>query len=78
MYLLVEFTDHHELAVIPDNWLEGTKCGLWPPYKNPTRVNRAVIQREPATDSWKAYPIRVFYKDGKLLQHKSARICSLK
>lgn len=64
MYILVEFTDNKELAVIPDNWREGTKCGLWPPYKTASRITRAVIQKEPPTDSWTAYPVREMYKNG--------------
>ena len=65
MYLLVEFTDNSELAVVPDSWLEGSHCAVWPPYKSSTRLIKAVIHKEPPTESWKAYPIRVLYKNGK-------------
>ena len=67
MFLLVEFTDNAELAVIPDNWLDGTSCAVWPPFKSPSRIIKAVINREPSLDSWKAYPIRVLYKHGKYM-----------
>ena len=67
MFLLVEFTDNAELAVIPDNWLDGTRCAVWPPFKSPSRLIKAVYSREPPLASWKSYPIRVLYKHGKQL-----------
>lgn len=65
MYLLVEFTDNSELAVVPNNWLDGNMCAVSPPFKTSTRLTQAVLQKEPPTESWQAYPIRVLYKDGK-------------
>ena len=66
-YLVVEYTDNHEIAVIPSGWLDGSNCALWPPYKTSTRINQAVKQNEVAGSSWTAYPIKVMYKSGKLL-----------
>ena len=65
MFLLVEFTDQKELAVIPDNWQDGTRCALWPPFKSSSKVVKAVINKAPPLHSWKAYPIRVLYTSGK-------------
>ena len=65
MFLLVEFIDKKELAVIPDNWLEGTSCAVWPPYISTSRLVKAVTDKEPPLDSWRAYVIRVMYKHGK-------------
>ena len=43
------------------------KCAVWPPFKSPSRLIKAVSSREPPVDSWKSYPIRVLYKHGKQL-----------
>ena len=66
-YLLVEFTDNCEIEVIPSNWLDGTKCAVWPPYKSTNKLARAVRCKEKAEDHWESYPIRVLYSNGKLL-----------
>ena len=58
MYLLVEFTDNSQLAVVPRLWLEGYHCAVWPQNKSSTRLIKATIQKEPPT-------IRVLYKNGK-------------
>ncbi|KAI0229467.1 hypothetical protein LSAT2_020110 [Lamellibrachia satsuma] len=63
MYLVVEFTDHHETAVIPSTWLDGTNCAVWPPFKNTTKITNAAKEKaSPGTD-WKAYPIKELYKN---------------
>lgn len=67
MFLLVEFTESKELAIIPDNWIDsqGRQCALWPPFKNTVKLVRAVITKEPPLESWKSYPIRELYRNGK-------------
>ena len=58
MYLLVEFTDNSQLAVVPDSWLEGNHCAVWPPYKSSTRLIKATNQKDHPT-------IWAMYKNGK-------------
>ncbi|KAL5015191.1 hypothetical protein ScPMuIL_009461 [Solemya velum] len=62
MFLLVEYTDENELAVIPDTWLDGNSCALWPPYKSSSRVMNAVRQEEHPGANWKSFPIRELYR----------------
>lgn len=66
MYHLVEYTDDHELAVIPHNWLDGNHCAVWPPFKSNIRTQKAVMNREAPGKEWKAYPIRSMYTSGKI------------
>jgi len=67
MYLVVEYLDGNELAVIPDNWLDGTKCAVWPPYKSTARIMNAVTQREVPGENWKSLPIRELYRSRKFI-----------
>ena len=67
MYLVVEFTDRHETALIPSTWLDGTSCAVWPPFKNTTKITNAAKEKAlPGTD-WKAYPIKELYKNGEYI-----------
>lgn len=65
MYVVVEYTDNNELAVIPDNWLEGTGCAVWPNIKSSKKLNSAIMQYKDPESDWKAYPVRIMYKCGK-------------
>ena len=68
MYMLVEFTDEKNVAVIPDSWLDGTSCAVWPDdLKGPGQINRAVFEKVPPKESWPAYPIRELYRNGENL-----------
>ncbi|KAL5020205.1 hypothetical protein ScPMuIL_003097 [Solemya velum] len=58
MFLLVEYTDENELAVISDTWLDGNSCALWLPYKSSSRVMNAVRQEEHPGAYWKSFPMR--------------------
>ena len=72
MYILVEFTDEKNVAVIPESWLDGTSCAVWPDtLKGPAKINKAVKNKVQPARSWPAYPIRELYRNGKFL-------CSLK
>ena len=66
MFVLVEFTDEHNIAVIPDNWLEGMSCAVWPNnIKASGKLMKAVIEKMSPEDSWLAYPIKELYRNGK-------------
>lgn len=65
MYKVVEFTETHQMAVIPENWLDGTSCSVWPGYDKDQRNVKAAKMMEPPTTLWKSYPIRVMYQTGK-------------
>lgn len=67
MWYVIEFTDDKEVAVVPDNWLNGTKCALWPPFKNSERIVKAIKAREDPGPNWAAYPMRELYHSGKLI-----------
>ncbi|KAL5022613.1 hypothetical protein ScPMuIL_001768 [Solemya velum] len=62
MYLVVEYTDNNELAIIPENWLDGRSCALWPPYKSSLRINSTVCKNERPNETWKSFPIRELYR----------------
>lgn len=64
MYLVVEFTEDNELAVIPEEWRSGLDCAFWPPYKSSTRIMNAVTQNEKPGSSWKVFPMRELYRSG--------------
>lgn len=71
MFLLVEFTDNHEIEVIPSNWLDGDSCAVWPTYKSSQKLSKAARCKETPEDDWKSFPIRVLYSNSKqyLLYH---------
>ncbi|XP_025091472.1 uncharacterized protein LOC112562426 [Pomacea canaliculata] len=57
MYLVVQFTNEKEIALIPSTWLDGDSCAKWPPYKNPDKINKAVKDKLLPESNWKSYPI---------------------
>ena len=66
MYILVEFLDDHEVAIIPDNWLSGTKCAAWPVhFKDTRKVESAVKNKLAPGDAWPALPIREMYRNSE-------------
>ena len=68
MYVLVEFTDSNDIAVIPHNWLEGTSCALWPSHVRMTaKLNLMVRQKAEPGETWPALPIKELYRNGKIL-----------
>ena len=75
MYAVVEFTDQGEIGLIPIEWLcEGNKQALWPPFRSPTAISKAVKACiPPEVGVWKPYDIRVLRTCGKykhLSDHK--------
>ena len=64
MYVIVEFTDDKETAVIPPTWLEGNRCAVWPPFKNTTKITTVAKVKIPPGVDWKAYPTRELYRNG--------------
>ena len=68
VYVIVEFKNSAEIALVPINWLCDENSVKWPPYKTSTRVNNAVIKKEPPSDTWSNQEIeRVLYRNGKNL-----------
>lgn len=66
MYSVVEFTDEDgAVAIVPTSWLgTGSKKGQcsWPPVEH---TLHDVHKLMPALSSWKLYPMRELYRDGK-------------
>ena len=75
MFFVVEFTDGNDVAVIPQEWLDGTSCAVWPPYDNTNRIRSACIARELPGDKWRSYPIRIMYTSGEVLFLPLIKIC---
>ena len=64
MWLVVEFVDDNEVAVIPSNWIDGVEA--WgPPYRSTTRMMNAVKQKELPGTSWTSFRIKELYSSGK-------------
>ena len=71
-YVLVEFTENSEVAVIPDAWLkEDGLFAYWPPYKSSSRVMAAVKQQEHPSSSWEPYRYKELYRSRESLSHSS-------
>lgn len=71
-FLIIEFQPDEfagntepEVAIIPRNWLDGTRSSVWPPFKSGLRVTRAIKKGEVPTRDWRSYPIRILDKAGK-------------
>ena len=64
MYLVVEFSDDKETAVIPSTWLDGNKWAVWPPFKNTTKITTTAKDKILPCVDWKAYPIGELYRNG--------------
>lgn len=66
MWLVLDFTDAKEVAVVPEIWTdkEGTYCVVWPPYKTSSRIMSAVRQEELPTLTWRSYPYKELYRSG--------------
>ena len=62
-FMVVEFIDTHETAVVPDNWLDKARqTSWWPFYKDARRISNAVLRQEiPNAETWDHYAIRVMY-----------------
>ncbi|CAH0561685.1 unnamed protein product [Brassicogethes aeneus] len=64
-FLLVEFLGNKEgkLAVVHDNWMTPFKTQVfWPPYKQKSQFNKALLKGEEAKDTWELFKIkRCFY-----------------
>lgn len=68
MYILVEFVDDQEVAVVPDNWLDGNQCAVWPThFKQGRRLEIAVRTKLTPGEDWPSFPIKVLYKNGEQL-----------
>jgi hypothetical protein len=68
MYLLVEFTDTKEVAVVPENWLDGTACAVWPTHiRASSKLTSAVMQKMEPGENWPSFPIKELYRSGKYL-----------
>ena len=60
-----ENTDEQNVAVIPDNWLDGLSCALWPDDINRSgRLMKAVMSKITPRDSWGSFSIKELYRNG--------------
>lgn len=65
-FVIVEFTQSQEVAVIPSSWTKGESMAFWPPYKQGDRINSAVRRRELVNpDVWELFAIRILRNYGK-------------
>jgi len=60
MFLVVEFIDTKELAVVPLEWLssESMEQCLWPPCKTDQGIKKLAKNHAMPDNSWKEYRIR--------------------
>ena len=63
MWLVVEFTQERETAVVPDCWTVGN-AAKWPPYKSMLRIMSAVKKKEVPGAEWASYLYRELYRSG--------------
>jgi len=64
MYLLVEFVEDKEVAVIPDTWLDG-EFAKWPSHVRSTlKTNLMVKQKTSPEKWWSSFPVRQLYQHG--------------
>lgn len=56
-YAVIEFDDGVSFA--PEKWLTPRKTHCyWPPYKNQTRLSRAIENQEDTAENWSLYNIK--------------------
>ena len=65
MWLVVEFTEERDTAVIPDCWTKGGTA-WWPPYKSMTRIMAAVKQKEVPGAAWDSHQYIELYRSGNI------------
>ena len=65
-FSVVHFNEMGEVECIPSSWLleNGKKC-MWPPFRNPGKLRRAIrLLQTPASD-WETYSVRLLKSCGK-------------
>lgn len=67
-YAVVVF-EEEEVGVVPHKWLVDnaasfTKC-FWPPYKDSSRLTKAIRTMSDPQDTWAKYSVRVLAKCGE-------------
>lgn len=67
MFHIIEFTQHKEVAVVPDNWLAQDTLCLWPPFKSASTVTKLVKARAIPGQEWQTYDVRSLGTFGKVL-----------
>ncbi len=63
MWLVVEFTEDRDTAVVPDCWTVGSMA-WWPPYKSMMRTMSAVRKKELPGADWQTFAYRELYRSG--------------
>lgn len=63
-FLLVEFLEAKDVAVIPSSWLVSKDTAVWPPYHSSTRIDYAVRNRNSPSTEWAKYSVKIMYESG--------------
>lgn len=63
-FLLVEFLETKDVAVIPSSWLVRKDKALWPPYQSSIRLNNAVRNSDSPSTEWTKYSVKIIYESG--------------
>jgi len=64
-YAVVSFDKDQEVSVILICWLtEGNKNCYWPPYRDYSKVTKAIKTMAAPQDNWKKYSTRLLAKCG--------------
>lgn len=64
MYLVVEFIDSNDVAIIPSTWKISLYEAWWPPYHSSTRIYTATRNKEIPKEGWSKYSIKIMYESG--------------
>ena len=67
MFKIVEFSDQ-DIAIVHKAWMIDAQHVWWPPFKQSSKIYTACRKGLlPDKSSWKQYPIRLVYQNGKVL-----------
>ena len=59
-YVVVIFTDTEEVGVVVSTWITGKSKMLWPFFKSPAALTKAVKERlQPDPNTWTSHNVRV-------------------
>ena len=59
-YIVMIFTDTEEVGVVVSTWITGKSKALWPLFKSPAALTKAVQERlQPDPTTWTSHNVRV-------------------
>jgi len=68
MYVVVEFLDTKDMAVVPNSWCISTNSEQltvsWPPHRDPSKLNKLVTENAVPMKNWDKYKARKIASSG--------------